>query len=56
MRVLDMKKQRGFISDRDLLGAILVFGAVCSIAGAGLVLAAGALWGWLRPFIHAWTG
>jgi hypothetical protein len=56
MRVLNMKKRRIVIRKCDLLKVIFLFVAVCSIVSAGLVLAAGALWGWLRPFIHAWTG
>ena len=56
MRVLNMKKRRIVIRKCDLLKVIFLFVAVCSIVSAGLVLAASALWSWLRLLIHAWTG
>lgn len=50
-----MKYQKGFISERDFFTFIIALVLLGVVLGAVLFLGVPALWGFIKPLIHAAT-
>lgn len=43
------------MSDKDFIGAVLVFGLICAVFGAGLAVGLPWLWEIVKPILHTLT-
>ena len=55
MEGIPVKYQKGFISDRDFYGFIIALVLLGVVLGEVLSLVVPALWGFIKPLIHAAT-